>query len=337
MAQKTKKQHYVPRCYLEAWKIANGYQVYVYDKIQSSVRKNSINDIASENYFYDVKPKDVFSEGFLQKMRENDVPFDEDKISQGIEHAFANEVEGNFSKLLHEVLDQVNELTPWTINNCFFISESKKAEFAVYLAIQYIRTKRIRKNIEDTADCLGQWLKDVGASESTLKEYAISKGESKNIHTKMLFDYKNLSDLTLSFFSLTWMLGINKTKKKLYTSDNPIGTNGHIKHPFMSMSGLRSKGVEVFFPISPDCILIMVDGSYHSNVLPLERRFVLIEDEENINYYNSLCALLCERCIFSFDGEMSIIDEMKKSDPGVFDQPSTQLIWGDTKYYPTNK
>jgi len=29
---KTKKQHYVPRCYLENFKIANTYQINVFDK-----------------------------------------------------------------------------------------------------------------------------------------------------------------------------------------------------------------------------------------------------------------------------------------------------------------
>lgn len=335
MIQKTKKQHYVPRCYLEAWQIDNTYQVHVYDKKLDSIRKNSINDIASENYFYDVRPKDIFSESTLQKMRDKGFLVDGDQPSQGIEKTLANEVEGNFSKLLKHIIDQARTATPWIINNCYFISNEQKSELSAYLAIQYIRTKQVRKDIEDTADCFSQALKDMGASEELLKEYALQKGESKNIHAKMFLDLEYVSEIALSFMNLTWILAINKTKKKLYTSDNPIGTHAHVKHPFMSMSGLQSRGVEAFFPISPECVLVMFDGSYHSNLVCLERKFIAIEDIENINYYNSLCALHSERCIYSTDGDMSIIEIMKHNNPKVFNQPNTQLTWGDNKYYPS--
>lgn len=333
--QKTKKQHYVPQSYLKAWAIPGSYQVHVYDKKLNKKRINNINDIASENYFYDVNPNEIFSEEVLSAMREEGLSWDSNELSQGIEHAFANEVEGKFANLLKELISKANSATPWIVHNCYFISEDKKGELAAYLAIQYVRTKQVRTHIIESANCLGQALKDMGASEETMAKHVISNEASKNIHTQMIMDFEHLSEIAISFLNLTWILCLNKTKQKLYTSDSPIGTHAHINHPFMSMSGLRSKGVEVFFPISPDCILVMFDGEYHSQNAHLERKYVLLDSEAYIDYYNSLCALHSERCIFSSDGNMTLLEKMKENDPYVFAQPHTQLTWGGKDYYPT--
>ena len=65
--KKSKKQHYVPRCYLESFKIPGTYQINVYDKKLRRNRINSIYDIASENYFYDIKLSDVFTEDLIKE------------------------------------------------------------------------------------------------------------------------------------------------------------------------------------------------------------------------------------------------------------------------------
>lgn len=189
------------------------------------------------------------------------------------------DIDRDFANILKEIIGKAASATPWIIENCYFISEDKKGMLSAYLAIQYIRIKQVRNRIIDSADCLVQALKDMGASDEVIGKYAISKNDSKNIQAQMLMDLKSLSDLAISFLSLTWILCINQTKKKLYTSDSPIGTHAHVDHPIMSMNGLKSKGVEVFFPISPECILVMFDGSYHFQNAHLERKYVLLDNE----------------------------------------------------------
>ena len=58
---KTKKEHYVPQSYLEKW-CSNSGQVFVFDKENETSRINSITDVASENYFYDLKVEDILLE-----------------------------------------------------------------------------------------------------------------------------------------------------------------------------------------------------------------------------------------------------------------------------------
>lgn len=307
----------------------------MFDKKTCRTRINSINDIASENCFYDVNPNDVFSEAARIKFREIGLSWDNDAMSQGIEKAFAEGIETRFSELLNVIRDKAKKATPWIINNCYFISAEQKIELSMYLAIQFIRGVQVRNTIRDSADCLVQVLKEMGAKDEMVAEYSISKADSKIIHTQMLLDYNNMCDFAIHFLRLTWLLGINSTKRKLYTSDSPIGTFAHIKDPIRSMSGLGCKGVEVYFPISPNCILIMVDGSYHVGWQPLERHYVSIDNEEFIEFYSWNCAMRSERCIYSQDGNFSTIDRMLYENTNAFEQPHVQLEWGGKTFTPS--
>ena len=105
----------------------------------------------------------------------------------------------------------------------------------------------------------------------------------------------------------------------------------------MAMNGLASKGVEVFYPISPNLILIMFDGTYHKEVEPYDRWYIELNDSSNIDYYNSLMAMRADRMIFSCDNNFAILEEMKRKNPDVFRQARGQLKWGDNVYYPRKR
>ena len=336
MSQKTKKQHYVPQCYLNAWGIAGRHQIHIYDKALDKTRINNIEDVASERFFYDVNPNEIFSESTLANLKEQGLTWDSEEKSQGIEHVFAAEVEKPFSDLLREMITKASDATPWHIKNCFFVSQEKKGEFAAYLALQYIRTKRVRMTFHETSDCIIQAAKEFGFQESSCEKYSISDEQAKNIHVQMLMDIEVLCDLTKSFIDKTWILGINRTKTLFYTSDSPIATHAHIKHSFMSMSGIGSKGVEVVFPISPSLILIMIDGSYHTQCLPYERRYIEITENDQVEFYNSVLAFQANRTVFSTDGDFNLLEDMKRKDPGVFKRPALSVRVGDKTIYPKN-
>lgn len=138
-----------------------------------------------------------------------------------------------------------------------------KVNFAICLAFQYIRTDSVRKAVADSSDCLHQVLKEIDVTHDVIDKYIIKQGEEKNIHGNMLLDVEQIMELAEGFHNLIWILGINRTGIPFYTSDSPIGTVPHVNHPFMSMAGIRSEGVEVFFPLSPMHVLLMYEGSYH--------------------------------------------------------------------------
>lgn len=334
MEQKTKKQHYLPQFYLKSWELSDKHQIYVYDKELDSFRINNIKDVASERYFYDFKLNDFLPNEELQMLHNYGYDVDVNKELQLLEHAFSAELEAPASFLIEKILGGAKTATPWHINNCFFISEQEKNDLSAFLSFQFIRIKHVRDAIMDGSDCLVQILTNIGASQETIDKFTISKEQAKRIHLSMILDKPHLSELVESFNRLTWMLGINKTNKPFLTSDHPIGTYGHIKHQCVPMNGILSKGVEVFFPLSPNAILLMVDGDYHTILKSKERRYITIETEDEVDFYNSNLALQARRFVFSLESEMPLVIAMKKRNPDIFRQPQAQLKWGDSIYCP---
>lgn len=295
-----KKQHYVPRFYLENWAIPDTYQVNVYDTVKQAIRISSITDVACENYFYDLSCFETI----------------EDK--QFIEKFFSNSIEPDFSLLLKKIVTRVSNMNQWEKEKCYFLLEKEKAELSVYLAWQFIRTKTTRNAILETSSCLQQILNDIGVSDEVRQEYDVSQEDLKHIHAKMIFDYENIINTATRMVSLSWLLLENKTDQLFFTSDSPIGTQGHIKNDYISTSGIQSEGIEIFFPLSPNMMLVMYDGDYHKYVIPFERRIIECDDTEIVRYYNSLCVARCNRFVFSIQNDFSIINEMLEDNPNLF-------------------
>lgn len=333
--KKTKKQHYVPRCYLENFSIPDTYKINVYDKITKISRINNINDVASENFFYDVKFSDIFTEDIIHELSNIGVSIDNLDNEQYIEHYLSEAIEGTFSTILRDTISKVKSATTWYLKNCFFISEEQKMNLSICLAVQYVRTRSVREGILESSDCMLQLLDDINANQELKDSMIISQENLKLIHGQMLFDNENIFNLASSFYSLKWVLGINKTSRHFYTSDSPIGTKAHINHPFLSMNGLDSPGVEVFFPISPEIILVMYDGEYHKEIVDKDRTYWIISEEDNVNYYNSLSVIRSHRCIFSDKNDFTLIEKMINRNPLIFENnKSTELHYGGKVYRP---
>lgn len=326
--KETKKEHYVPQCYLERWKNSKGY-VAVYDKKLKMSRGNNIKDIACERYYYDIDYRELSAQK-LALLRE--LGIEPTKDEQFVEHFLSGHVEGVYSQLLKKVLDR--EISPWYEKNCFFLSQEDKIDFAICIAFQYIRTKETRRMLSDMSNCLEQAFKAMNVPDEMAEKYRLHSGEEKNIQGNMLLDIEHILDLARSFFSLTWVLGINKTTKSFYTSDNPIGTKAHVKNPYISMSGIRSEGVEVYFPLSPKHILIMCDGTYHKELASYDRKYVQVEEEQMVEHYNWYCVNNSNRCIYSENDNFAVVDRILEDNPNAFEIPKTQLSWGGKTFIP---
>lgn len=182
---------------------------------------------------------------------------------------------------------------------------------------------------------LEQALKDKNTSQEVIDKYgSVSENELKYIHGKMIFDNKAILDVAKTFSNHIWILIKNKTTQPFFTSDNPIGTAEHVHNPYVSMSGLSSKGVEVYFPLSPDLMLVMYEKTYHHNISSKNYRIIEVDELDIIAYYNSQCVINSSRCVFSQTNDFSIIEEMKAKRPDVLKLSKTILTWGDKTYTP---
>ena len=72
----------------------------------------------------------------------------------------------------------------------------------------------------------------------------------------------------------------------------------------------------------------MYDGSYHKWVAPYDRRYVSIDEVDWVHEYNRRSVYNCNRCVFSKDGDWSVVEKISKENPQVLDIPKTRLSWG---------
>lgn len=329
--QKTKKQHYVPRCYLRAFVIPDTLQVHVYDKMLRRQRINSYEDVASENYFHDLSLSEE-ERSILAKVLEAEGKSIDEIDVQYIEHLFANEIEPVYAGLLDGLREAANKFTPWYIQNCRIFKMRQKIEFSFMLALQLVRTKATRNRISDMLECFKQALED---RDDNRDWSHFSNVNIKDTHNEMLMDIEHILELAITFLKHKWCLCVNQTDMPIITSDNPIATMAHVKNGPIAMSGIGSEGIEIAFPIAPNAILVMVDDGYHN--LPIHDLAFVPVDKNSVKYYNAMQVERAERCLFSSTRDFTVIDEVLAKCPHMFDTPSMSLSWGGKVYYPKGK
>ena len=330
------KEHYVPKCYLELWCIPHKNQVYIFDKNQEKSRINHIDDVASERFFYDLNLTGLF-EGEIERYGLKGIDLSKFDENQYIENIFANNIEGAYKDLLYRIINRTLNMTPWEIKNCYFISELDLVTFSIFMAFQDIRVKSIRSNIEDTSNCIQQILTDMNANENSINKYKISSSALKLVHGRMILNHEEICKIAHIFSNHLWILLVNRTNEPFYTSDNPIGTTAHIHDSVLGMNGINNKGVEIYFPLSPNVLLLLFERSYHQDLLKYDRHVVEIFDTAVVEKYNSKCTINALRCVISNNNDFSTIDRIIAKSPGILQKPKTLMIWGDKEYVPVKK
>ena len=337
MAKEKKKQHYVPQCYLENWTSNDSKQVYAFDKMAKRSFCTNTSNIAAERYFYDIDFSKVLSEEEKQKFVSDDIDLEKLSDEQYIENYLANSIEGEFKTIINSIVNRVCNMNAWEVANCFGIDQQNKAKLSWHLSVLTMRGIDVRSGLLDTSDCLEQIFTDMGASEQTIKKYSLRDSDLPFIQGRMIIDSDELHEMASTFFNLTWVLLINKTKTSVYTSDKPIGRISHVEHPFLSMAGLTSPGIEVYFPLSPELILLMYDGKYHNYSAGQDRTISSLNKDELIYYYNYFTVVQSQRWVISNNNDFSLITEMVSEKPDIFNAPSSVVSWGGKTYVPRNK
>lgn len=333
---KKKIEHYVPQCYLEKWCMPNSKHVNVFDKEQDKSRTNHIEDVASEKYFYDIDLSGVLTKEEIKFYDLDGVDLSRIDDEQYIENFFSENVESAFKSALDDIVLRARKMTPRKIKHCTFISKKRIHLFSLLMAFQYVRVKDVRNSLEELVDMLNQALSEHSASQEMIDKYgSISKKELKYVHGKIICNIGEISKIANTFSKHIWLLFKNTTNTPFFTSDNPIGTTGHIKHPYISMSGLSSQGVEVYFPIAPDLMLILLEKTHHKIFKSKNRHIIEIDEIDIVNDYNSRCVMNSSRCVFSKTDDFSIIDKMKEKQPDVLQLPKSTLTWEGKTYVPS--
>lgn len=331
--QKTKKQHYVPRTYLEAFCVPGSHKLCVYDKVKQEVRRPRYEDVASQNCYYDIEIDERGRSIVVALLKAQGFSIRDDE-EQLIEKLFAENIEPRFSKLLAVLRKGATEYTPFFDANCRILRPAEKLEFSMLLAYQYIRVAARRDSFLESSECLTQVLLDMNASADTVEKYRLDKERAKVMHARMILDTDNLQHTAALFHKLRWVLCVNKTPAKLWTSDSPIIPIPHVHNALAPQTGLASPGIEVVFPISPEAILIMYDSDHHGDIWP-DLAFCATYSVNAVKHYNSAQIRSAVRTLISADDDFSFVAEEVQRCPQVLESPSVELHYGGRTYRPS--
>ena len=171
MAKEKKKQHYVPRCYLEAWKTKDKYQTYVYNKKLKKAYLSNLHDVASERYFYDLEWSDNISPEVCKRLGITEETIHELNEKQIIENFFAERIEDEFKRILNHTINRANGMNHWEILNCWFISDDDKNRLSFHLALQLLRVASVRSTIERMNSIFSQLLNELDAPQEIINRH----------------------------------------------------------------------------------------------------------------------------------------------------------------------
>lgn len=320
----TKKEHYVPRCYLENF-ATNQKRINVFDKWKTMVRnKQDIMQVAMENGFYDLDlmglMKTLDGEKYkkmqhdlMEIVRTNDWEDVEKIISNKkyIEKEHFVEIEGAYSRVLKSIIHKSYNGNSWVMQTCYAKSKEEKLLLSYFIAIQDIRTKRFRETLSDLIEGTAQALvhkTQMNNEQAKTKEIFNVKANPDFVklqHSMMVLQPEIAFHLAEILENHVWVMCVNKTELSFYTSDTPIVRIPHKRDKFMSHSGFASQGIEVAFPISPNLLLCMFDESTYGKLFK-DRQFYEIHDLEEVKYYNSWQVIHSYRCVFSKNDDFSL-------------------------------
>lgn len=296
-----KKQHYVPQFYLKRF-THNGELLFVYDKFSKKARQSNIKDVAEERYFYD------------SQQTEKGLGVIETDFSIAISKILKNTEP---KSILRNILQKLR------LNRGRVISRRQKRYLSFFITIQMFRTREYRNTIIEGSEKFGQAIINMMAKmkfpDVSPDHYPQVKYDKKNaslLHTQNLFDRDFLIMITETINQHIWMVGMNETNQPLFTSDHPVVKRGHIKHPFRSFSGIGSKGIEIAFPLSPRCILLMYERTHFKEHEKIDCKQISLTND-NVTYYNSLQVYQSYRQVFCNINDFTLVEEICKERPDI--------------------
>ncbi len=279
---KVKKQHIVPRFYLENFTNSKG-KISAFDIQDQQSFTTTVENVAHKRFFYDYEPLDKLAG------------------QQLIEKTFA-QFEGESANLLRNMIGQLDK---GSLSNH---TPEQRVELAEYIIIQQTRTVENRIISEQMAAELERQLLGKGAS----KEFIDSKGLRASEHDSKLQQLYALLDPEMEqrireLCDRYWVYWHNTTKHNFYTSDHPVV--GHI-HKDRNLSAY-----ELYFPLTPKFAVSILLKNHFKDLAILDNQVIEIDDPERVKFYNSLILSKCNRQIFNSENDFRLAKKIIKSRP----------------------
>jgi hypothetical protein len=214
-----KLHHYVPQFYLKRFTDANGH-LWVWDKIKNAVFQTNPKNVAGENNFY-----------WMQELA--DAGHDPNTMEKQLAS-----LEANVSLITDQWLYWLADLE---LGKQIEIPEENREEVALFIAVQWLRTKDQREIIGALAD----------ADPADSKEHA-------RLHTAVMWELATVHAIRDRIKKSIWIFGRNETEMPFISSDNPIAFKTPDNRQW-TRGGILAPGVYAVYPLSPGIVMYCHD------------------------------------------------------------------------------
>lgn len=316
-----KLQHYIPRFILRRFGDGDGW-LHAIDKhtgnrFRVRASKDSKLDVAAECGMYDFK--------FL------DTPLT-------LEPALAK-LESRAASVVKRIM-QDGTLHP--------ADSEERAVLSHFLAVQMVRTRAIWVTQQELFGRMQTWLRENGASEDFFRpDPYVGSGENAEKALRASMICKAEVHFAPAIAEKDWVLLKSDSESPYLIGDHPFAMFNQVDHHPRGNLGLKVRGIELYFPLSPTLALALWCPSLQREVLDGIARLDALADRnpsvmqqyikvwedgrqtveairtgsalksraENVLHFNSLQVSMAERFVFSSNGDFALVEQMIQENP----------------------
>jgi hypothetical protein len=302
-------RHYVPQFVLRNFKANKKNQIHVFDKYDEKKYLAGIGNVAAEYSLYDIEV--------------NGVTF-------SLEDSLTN-LETNASNVIGKIISNRTVKT---------LSFKDRKTLAQFVATQMLRTSSNISDLLQLNHDVCEMLEQSGFK--SVEKYQISREEARLLVIKSMVDHqKEFANIIMEKDLLLFEAPGDKI---FFISDNPLARhNTMYRSEIRGTSGLKSKGVELYLPISPKLTLVYYCKSIHLMLIekfasakklfssemaeplkPMKSLIDAIEKNETLtcpidvmDFCNSIQLLNSERRVYSSINNFSMLESMIQNNPAI--------------------
>ena len=271
-------QHYVPRCYLKNFSM-DGKYVYVCFKPKTEFKKQLINNICGENFFYDISKKEAadFCQKYNLGIDLNNLTQKEIAGNQPVEHFLAEQIESKLFSFIRKVIN-VYSSGKFDYETTVFSKEDKFI-WSLFSVFQFFRTSSFRNNLghslqnptQEIIKVMEQYQSNTGVdcskqikeAKQTIEKFAIRK-----IHISQLKDINFMTGMARIHYGMyKWLIGVADDDAFFITTDNPTTFFARYEKPLN----------DLYFPISDKLCFILHPMSCKNSELFNDCSFIRIK------------------------------------------------------------
>lgn len=321
-----KTQHYVPQFLLKGFTAGKKGQLHVFDKATGKRFRTKPHNVAAENGFYDIE------------------------IPGGVAtiEPYLGRLEGRVAKVVR---------TLRTGRILADLSEEDLAFLAVFLVVQFLRTRLFREQFADLDKQIAESLRDRGVDPHEVSNYRPIKDEEELKHASMSLLRNMAEQLLPVVLNKGWVLVRTSKRQPFLIGDHPVALHNERTFGYRGNIGFAVPGIEIHLPLSKDLALYLICptnveklmqskeklddlgaafGKDDPDVKRLEAGLgpmlraltegaILNANPENVVHHNALQIRYAERFVFSTSEDFSLAEEMIADDPRVRRGPRSEV------------